>query len=72
MRMVKGLKVVTYNDDEVIIKQRVKILDDEGSLIKAPVIETRERRKHDKEPLEEVRKRAEKVLELKLRELMKE
>ena len=71
-RIEYGLKVVAYSGDSVTIRQRVKILDDDGNLIKAPIIEVRERRKHGKEPLEEVRKRAEKVLEFKLRELVKE
>ena len=67
-RVERGLKVVVHGDNEVIIRQRVKILDDEGNLIKAPVIEIREKKKHDREPLDEVKKRAEKLLEQKLRE----
>ena len=71
-RVIKGVKMIAYPDDGVIIRQRVKILDDDGNLIKAPIMEVRVEKKHDKEPLDEVRKRAEKVLELKLRELVKE
>jgi len=68
MRIKRGLKVVTYNGDEVVVRQRVKIFDDEGNLIKAPAIEVREKRRHDKEPLEEAKKRAEEALERRLRE----
>ena len=67
-RVERGLKVVVYGDNEVVIRQRVKILDGEGNLIKAPIIEIREKKKHEKEPLDEVKKRAEKLLEQKLRE----
>jgi len=71
MRIERGLKVVAYSGNEVIVKQRVKILDDEGNLVKAPIIEVREKKRHDREPLEDVKKRAEKLLEQKLREVMR-
>ena len=48
------------------------VSDDEGNLVKAPIIEVREKKRHDKEPLEDVKKRAEKRLEEKLREVMRE
>jgi len=60
-RVEHGLKVVTYTDKEVIIKQRVKIIDDQGNLIKAPIIEVREKRR-GKEPLKNVKDRAEKLI----------
>ena len=72
MRIKKGLKAVIYGGDGVTVRQRVKILDDEGNLVKAPIIEVREKKRHDKEPLEDVKKRAEKRLEEKLREVMRE
>jgi len=70
-RVIKGVKMTAYSRDGVIIRQRIKILDDEGNLVKAPVIEVREKKRHDKEPLEEVKKRAEKRLEERLREVMR-
>jgi len=70
-RVIKGVKMTAYSRDGVIIRQRIKILDDEGNLVKAPIIEVREKKRHDKEPLEEVKKRAEKLLEEKLREVMR-
>ena len=70
-RVERGLRVTTWVGDIVIIRQRIKILDDEGNLIKAPIIEVREKKRHDKEPLEDVKKRAEKLLEEKLREMMR-
>ena len=72
MRVVKGLRVVVRSGDEIIIRQRIKILDDEGNLVKAPAIEVREKKRHDREPLEDVKRRAEKRLEEKLREVMRE
>jgi len=69
-RIKRGLKVATWIGDEIIIRQRIKILDDEGSLIGAPTVEARERRRGD-EPLEEVKKRAEEALERELREAEK-
>jgi len=69
VKLVKGLKLVAYSNDEVIVKQRIKFLDDMGNLIRAPIIEVRAEKKHDKEPLEEVRKRAEEVLEQRLKEV---
>jgi len=69
--MVRGIKMIAYSDDGVIIRQRVKILDDMDNLVKAPIIEVREKKRHDKEPLEEVKKRAEKRLEEKLREVVR-
>ena len=70
-RVERGLKVTTWAGDTVIIRQRIKILDDEGNLVKAPIIEVREKKRHDKEPLEDVKKRAEKLLEERLREVMR-
>ena len=67
-RVRLGLKVVEYHGDgEIIIRQRVKILDDEGNLIKAPVIEVREKR--GRERVEETRARAERRLERTLKDL---
>ena len=71
-RVIKGVKMTAYSRDGVIIRQRIKILDDEGNLVKAPIIEVREKKRHDKEPLEDVKKRAEKRLEEKLRQVMRE
>ena len=70
MRIEKGLKAVIYGGDGVTIRQRIKILDDEGNLVKAPIIEVKEKKRHDKEPLEEVKKRAEKLLEERLRQVV--
>jgi len=68
-RVVKGVKMIAYPDDGVIVRQRIKILDDKGNLVKAPMIEIREKKKHDKERLEEVKKRAEEILEQRLEEV---
>jgi len=70
-RVEHGLKVTTWVGDTVVIRQRIKILDDEGNLVKAPIIEVREKKRHDREPLEDVKKRAEKLLEERLREVMR-
>ena len=66
-RMVRGIKMIAYSDDGVIIRQRIKILDDEGNLIKAPIIEVRE--KKGRERIEEARARAERRLERMLKDL---
>ena len=55
------MKVVVYGGDKIIIRQRVKILDDEGNLIKAPIIEVREKRRGN-ESLKNVVARAEKLI----------
>lgn len=62
-RIKRGLKVVTWIGDEMIIRQRIKLLDDEGNLVRAPMIGVREKKRYDKEPLDDVRKRAEENLE---------
>jgi len=67
MKAVRGLKIVAYGNDEVIIKQRVKILDDMGNLVKAPIIEVREKR--GRERVEETRARAGRRLERMLKDL---
>ena len=66
-RMVRGVKMIAYPDDGVIIRQRIKILDDEGNLIKAPIIEVRE--KKGRERVEETKARAERRLERMLKDL---
>ena len=66
-RMVRGVKMIAYPDDGVIIRQRIKILDDEGNLIKAPIIEVRE--KKGRERIEETKARAERRLERMLKDL---
>ena len=71
MRVRYGLKVVTYSNGEVIIRQRIKILDEHGNLVKAPIIEVKEKKRHERESLDEVKKRAEKLLEQKLKEVIR-
>ncbi|MBW2649332.1 MAG: hypothetical protein JRC53_05935, partial [Deltaproteobacteria bacterium] len=44
-RIVKGVKMIAYSSDGVIIRQRIKFLDDGGNLIKAPIIEVRGKKK---------------------------
>ena len=66
-RVVKGVKMIAYSRDGVIIRQRIKILDEMGNLVKAPIIEVRERK--GRERIEETRARAERRLERMLKDL---
>jgi len=72
VKVVMGARVIERRDDEIVVRQRLKILDDAGNLVKAPMVTVREKKRHENESQKDVKKRAVEKLEQKIQKFKNE